>query len=386
LVSSKKISIAFTLFFLSLIVYYFIYPNPRNWYNHYYHQALSFLNLQLDVPSLPSFYQDKIIFNNKTYLPFPPMPALIQIPFIKANPDLTQQQISILIASLNSAFVYLLLTRLTQSKKAIVLTIFYSFGTVAFWSAVVGTTWYFAHTVAVFFLILAFHTHFSKKHLLSGLFLALAALSRLPVIFAALFFILELKNQKKTLFKFLIALSPALLITLILNYLKFGNLWQTGYQLVYQGYVSGSYPYTIIHQFYPNFPYFHHLDPRNIPLHLFTFLVFPPLWHSDHFSPSPYGMGILFTSPLLLLALWPRFKNNLQQNLYLSALLIALIDFMHYMQGWVQFGYRFALDFMLFLIILLALKITLTRLNVALIIISIIINFWGVRQAILLGW
>jgi hypothetical protein len=97
-------------------------------------------------------------------------------------------------------------------------------------------------------------------------------------------------------------------------------------------------------------------------------------------------MGIIFTSPLLFLALKPDFKEKLERNLFIGATAIALIDFLHYMQGWVQFGYRFALDFLPFLMILLAVKFKVKFVTITLLVISIIVSSWGVIQAINLGW
>ncbi len=152
-------------------------------------------------------------------------------------------------------------------------------------------------------------------------------------------------------------------------------------------YVKNNYPYTILQLINPKIPLFGYLDPRNIPLHLFTFLIEPPIVTSSlQVSPSPYGMGILFTTPLLFLALKPYFKKGVETSLIIGSLAIALIDFMHYMQGWVQFGYRFVLDFLPFLLILLAIRFKLNKKNLFLLLVSIIVNFWGVIQAINLGW
>ncbi len=349
--------------------------------------ANSFTNLRVDIPNLPSYFQDKIIINGKILIPFPPVPALVLIPFITIFKDISQQQVSIIFGSINTLLVYFLLKKYTNTKKSALLTIFFSFGTVAFWAAVIGTTWYFAHTVALTFLILSLILHKDKRYFLSGLFFALAALCRYPILVGGVFFLLELHKKPQKLIAFLSGAFIFIPIQLAYNYLRFGSIFDTGYYEVYKQYISSNYPYTIRQLINSTLPYFGYLDIRNIPLHLFTFLIFPPIITQNMIiNPSPYGMGILFTSPLLLIALKPNLKDITQRNLCFGAVVVALVDFLHYTQGWVQFGYRFLLDFLPFLLIILVLRFKLKKIYLLLLSISIVVNFWGVKMGINLGW
>ena len=152
----------------SFLVYKNIYPEPRNWYDHYLHLARSLTQKRVDVPTLPSFYHDKIEFKGKTYIPFPPAPAMVLIPFMYLDRNVTQQQVSIIIGALNATLIYFLAKKYTSDLNAVLLSIFFAFGTVAFWTSVVGTTWNFAHTVANFFLLLSLIclVYFEKKYLM----------------------------------------------------------------------------------------------------------------------------------------------------------------------------------------------------------------------------
>lgn len=407
------------------LIYKYVYPNPRDWYNHFYYLAKSFLKFRLDIANLPDYFQDSVSYRGKTFLPFPPTPAVVLIPFMLLIKNVTQQQISILVGSLNIALIYILLKKLSNKKNALFISLFTAFGTVYFWAAVVGTTWYFAHIVAVFFFVLSLLSFFKKRDVLAGVFFSLAVCARLPIFMGVVFFILEsYKNKilrglkirgftpkrelytgsihpsnkfdgllesfnKKRLFRFLSTAFICVPILLGYNFLRFGNIFKTGYLKVYETYIHSNYPFTILQLIKPEVGYFGYLDPKNIPLHLFTFLIMPPVISASKqltLTPSPYGMGILFVSPLLLAALKPNFKDKLQKNLFLGALAISLIDFMHYMQGWVQFGYRFSLDFLPFLLIILALRFKPNKKYFFLLLISILVNFWGVNQAIALGW
>lgn len=342
---------------------------------------------RVNLTDLPSFYQDVILIKNKVYVPFPIGPALSLIPFILLTKSVTEQQVSIILGSLDVGLFFILFTKFTSHKNAVILSMFLAFGTALFWTSVVGTSWYFAHVVAFLFLTLSLIAHFEKKDIISGVLFSLAVLCRYPILFGLVFYLLQLKEDRRRLVKFFLAAAALAPINFIYSYLRFGNILETGYVAVYQYYVKLGYPVTLLQVINPKIPVFGYLDPRSIPLHLFTFLIEPPIITSSlNISPSPYGMGIIFTSPLLFLAMKFPFKKGLERNLILGGSAIALVEFMHFAQGWVQFGYRFAMDFLPFLLIILALRFKIKKITIFLIIISIIVNFWGVNSAINLGW
>ena len=70
--------------------------------------------------------------------------------------------------------------------------------------------------------------------------------------------------------------------------------------------------------------------------------------------------------------------------------LIAFVNLMHFSQGWVQFGYRFSNDFVVFALPLVALGMQrrgrVGWLGAGLIGVSIAINLWGVIWGNILGW
>jgi hypothetical protein len=65
---------------------------------------------------------------------------------------------------------------------------------------------------------------------------------------------------------------------------------------------------------------------------------------------------------------------------------------MHFSQGWVQFGYRFSLDFLPWALVLVALGMDRLRSVPAvtaagvLIVASVAVNLWGVVMGNALGW
>jgi len=383
-VKFTHIIIPILLFLGAFLVYKNIYPEPRNWYDHYLYLTKSFIKGRVDIPDLPTFYHDKLEFEGKTYIPFPPGASFLLLPFVLVNPNISQQVVSILIGSIDIVLIYLLLLNFTSKKNSLLLAIFFGFGTSFFWSTVVGTTWFFAHVVAILFISVSLILHFKQKHFWSGIFFALSALTRIPMILAGIFFIFQLFSKRKS---FLLYLSGAFIfipIFLFYNWFRFGNILETGYEKVYNQYSESGLKVSIT----KSFGYFNY---KNIPLNLYTFIIMPPNLETrdgiiSNLKPSPFGMGILFTSPLLFIALWPKFKKSIELNAIITALIVAIPSFLHYAQGWVQFGYRFVLDFIVFLMIVLAIRFKPTKFNLLLILISVIVNSWGVLWAIELGW
>jgi hypothetical protein len=92
--------------------------------------------------------------------------------------------------------------------------------------------------------------------------------------------------------------------------------------------------------------------PENLRL---AFLALPStLNHLPYFSANAYGMSMLLVSPALLTSLWAGFKDPKARLLWIAAGLVAVPVFLYYGGGYVQYGFRYSLDFTPFLIALVA--------------------------------
>ncbi len=107
--------------------------------------------------------------------------------------------------------------------------------------------------------------------------------------------------------------------------------------------------------------------------------------------PRDVGMSLLLTSPAYLLALaaaWRR--SRLVIGSAIAVIAIAVVNLMHFSQGWVQFGYRFSNDFAVFAVLLVAVGLAARGrvgfLAAGLIGISIAVNAWGVIWGNIQGW
>jgi hypothetical protein len=136
--------------------------------------------------------------------------------------------------------------------------------------------------------------------------------------------------------------------------------------------------------------------------------------------PKDTGMSILLTSPAYLLGLpavrWGFGRSRLVTGAGLAILVIAIVNLMHFSQGWVQFGYRFSLDFAPWALLLVAIGLeriaagtgaaagaaaiaqarpgiggraggrALVAIAFALVAGSVFVNLWGVVWGDVLGW
>ena len=97
---------------------------------------------------------------------------------------------------------------------------------------------------------------------------------------------------------------------------------------------------------------------------------------------SPLGTGIFWTTPALLLAFLAfrsRERRWLAASLLAACLLPIALLLLYFNTGWYQFGYRFALDFFPFALLLVALGMRARPgwWEKILIVLSVVINIWG---------
>ena len=303
-------------------------------------------------------------------------------------------------------------------------TLFYAFGTVAWYAAMLGTTWFLAHVVASTFLFIAITlavradtaalrsgadrgVRAMRRQFAAGLVFGLAATTRLTTILAAPFFVF-VGGGRGWLDRAVAAGVGAIIPVLLLlgyNVATTGDLFHPAYDYLYENEYRP--PGAAINADWAA------EDPRYIPQNLAIMLGQLPqaplfddprcalepitlgsLWDRDCplLRPDPLGMSLLLTSPAYLLAipvLLYDWRRRLVAGAAVAVLAVALADLMHFSQGWVQFGYRFSNDFAPFATVLVALGIARLRagwLSIALVALSIAINAWGVYWGVTLGW
>ncbi len=329
-----------------------------------------------------------------TYMSFPPLPAVVMLPGAllggRAGNDVFP---TVLFAALCLPLFLLVLERLGDAGLAtrgraeqLWLVALLAFGTVLFFSSVQGKVWYTAHVLGVALaLVYAWASIEARRPIVAGVALGLAAITRPPMAFMFPLFACEawrmaggLASARADRRAFVRALArmlvrfaaPVVVIAAIAaayNLARFGAPGEFGH----------SYLDVVQQQQMERFGLFsYHYLGRNLAVAMTLLPELPGRW--PYVQISGHGLALWITTPVLVLLLWPRERNPLHRALWLTVAAVAVPTFFYQNSGWVQFGYRFSLDYTVFLVLLLAIGgRPLGRATRALIALGIAINLFG---------
>lgn len=401
--------------FIFLVVYAFYLlsaDGPLDGSAHHVYLAQAMLNGTFDLASagLPDSYNDVIPVGESTYIPFPPGPAILLLPLVAIfGTDVPQGHVAVFLGAANVClFWYLLgLLRVSGVTKGLMVP-FFAIGTVHYYAAATGGVWHYNHVVAVFFLLLAIILLLRRAPLfLTAAALGFAVISRGPTLMAVPFFLWYVYYQREQVLSFRGLLNRAWLkdvalfasglvpfgiLLLFYNFARFDNAFDSGYQAVYESYVNRDVAYSYYRLQFPDASHFNLFDIRNVPLHIHALFLMPPDLFPDWsvIRPSRYGLSVVFTSPAFIYAFFVRRETPLKAASWIAIALVSVPLFLHYSQGWWQYGYRFLLDFIPFLLILTALgfddhpSLRSRRIQFALVAWSVMAGVWGLYWAN--GW
>ena len=155
----------------ALVLYAWSDPVHYNQYNHFVWQAAAFLEGQAAIryPVFPAdgsfgnaYFQDvlPVVATDgvpRGMLPFPPLPAVLLLPFVAAFGLATNDHLLFtVLAALDVALCWWMLGRLeVRAAIRLATTLFFAFGTVFWYSAQLATTWYQAHIAAIALILVA---------------------------------------------------------------------------------------------------------------------------------------------------------------------------------------------------------------------------------------
>lgn len=369
------------LFLFTLIVYALSYKGEGVHLNYFVLLSDAFLHGRLYLLDNPPWLNELVKWHGYYFVVYPPMPAVMLMPFVYFfGVSFPQPFFSILLGAINVSLSYLVFLKIFHKKSiALWMSLLFSFGAMQWYHAEVGSAWYVAHIVALFFLWLTLLEIFTRQRLfLIGLLIGCAYLARLPTILTlsfVLFFLhhkfIDLHNKKlifKNLFLLVLGLFPAILFNCMYNYLRFGVIYDIAYTLL-----------PILNE-----PWYQNglFSIKNIPIHLLEIFFAPPIFKATFpfVIPSLGVMSLLFVTPAFFLIIFAKFKQKIIFSSLLTSSVVALPSLMHGSSGFTQFGYRFALDYLPFLLILTGsgLQNNIKFWAKLLIILSILVNLWGV--------
>jgi hypothetical protein len=319
------------------------------------------------------------------YSPFPPMPAVVLVPFVAIfGPGFDQGIATALFGGASVALVWLLLRRSGVAPvPAKWLTAALAVGSVHWWAAGTGTVWLHAQVVAVFFSLLALNLAIRRRWpLVAGLFLGCAAASRLPVgltlpLYLALYLRLPFPPNLRRLepahlrsgLSLLAGVAVPALLVAAYNLARFGSPFQFGYELI---------PGVLDEPWYAQGLLSIDYVPRH--LHVMFMRGFDFVDAFPWFRPNWSGASLLLTTPILLWLVKARSRAPLIAYGWIAIVLCLIPDVLHGAPGFAQLGYRFILDVLPIILLMLG-WVFRDRISVearAAILIGIAVNAYGV--------
>jgi hypothetical protein len=365
----------FYVFGISLIIYLLSTGFRDTLYNNHVFLAYAFLHGRVWIEG-QSPGVDALFYNQHWYVIEGPLPAVLLLPFVAVFGLQTNQ---VLVGAVCAAIAVTAADELFArmgiiDSKRTWLTVFCGFGTVMWWSTAFAAVWMFAHVIAVMFALLAIVECYGKaRPVLVGLLIACAALTRFPMILAALpvsYWLLERHGQDvRAVRNFVLGLAPLFVLYALYNYARWGTPNDIGYTVWYHQDQVGE----------PTGPPFKlHYLPFN--LYSFLFLPYQFLAVFPWLRPTSMGVALTFTSPALALGFLADARVRESLVWWSATLLTAAPSLFYYVNGFEQFGMRHSMDFLPFALPLVArgLQRYPAFFSYALIVVSVVANAYGV--------
>lgn len=363
------------VFAAALLFYLISSGGKQTFYDNYTLLANAWLHGSISIPD-PGPAIDALKYLGKFYIIEAPMPAVLMLPLALLFGENANETLAcVLCGAAAVAAADVTLRRIGVSAAARDMTVvFLAAGTVLWWCTSFGAVWMYAHVAGAMFALL-FLAEWSghRRPWMLGILLACAALSRFPVILAALPFCIWLLAETppgrrwRAIGSALLGAAPFFLMYAWYNEVRWGTLQDIGYTVWYHQDSVGS-------------PTGSPFQLQYLPFNLYSFFMLAPDFTGTFpfIKPGPLGVSLTLTSPALVLALAAgRSRESLA--LWSAAVLTAIPSLLYYVNGFEQFGMRHSLDFTPFLVPLVARGIERTPrlLGGALVVFSVAANFFG---------
>ena len=327
----------------------------------FFYLADAFLHgrASLDVRLGPN---DVIPVGGRFYVPFAPFPAVALMPIVALVGPVTADQlesgINAVLAAAGVGMCWWLLGRIGVPRRSdrLWLTILFGFSTQILWVTTRGGVWHTGHLVATILTFACLIEIFGRgRPLLIGLLAGAAFLTRAPLAFAVPFYALLLEPRvahhaadvaggyvrraagrvRWRAWGLLgVGVLPSVVAFFVYNQVRFGTPLESGYAL------ATLPPFLEAQRAKGLF------SPVHIPMNLDYFLLHVPrlIPEPPFFRPDGLGMSVLITSPGLLFANGADWRRPRPWWLLGAAVAVLVPTLLYYGGGWLQYGYRYFLD------------------------------------------
>jgi hypothetical protein len=291
---------------------------------------------------------DLIPYADRWYVAQPPLPAILLVPFVLLFITPSDVMFGVLVGALNVMVCERVLHRavpdLTWWRRWL-LTAFFGFGTAHLYLAAMGTVWFLGQTCAVLLVWLFLAMVIARQPLWAGVALGIALLARPSIAPGAVLFALlfwgDNGDYRRFLWRFILPIGLGCLVLVGYNALRFGSPLEFGYH-----YLNDSETIRERRLTYGSF------SLAFLPENVYVATIKPPqqfdlgcLVSPDcaAITPDLWGLGLLWTNPLLLAGIWA-WRSRLFKPVLIGTSLIMLPSLLYHNTGSAQFGYRFVLD------------------------------------------
>ena len=301
---------------------------------------------------------DNVVIGDRVYVPFGPFPAFVLLPIVAlfgpGQADHWQPVINAALAAIDLGLCWWMAARLGVRSLVdrVWLVVLFGFSTQIWWVTTRGGVWHTGHLIATGLTLMALIELFGRRRpLIVGLLGGAAFLTRAPVLLAMPIYALMLGSVDRAVAAGRSAVNrwrPMLIdwLVLVVGFVPFGlfDLWYNVVRFgspLESGYSLASLPDWLVALRDQGLFSISHLG-MNID---YMFLHTPTVINQfPFFKPDGLGMSILITSPGLLWAIRANWLSR-RSWLLLAALVLTLTpNLLYYGGGWLQYGYRYALD------------------------------------------
>jgi hypothetical protein len=354
---------------ISALIYWFADRDFDAGRGDFFYLADAFLHGRTWLTFQPGPY-DVIIDHGRFYVPFAPFPAVVLMPLVAVigavQADQIESGINAVLAAAGVGLCWMLLARIGVRSliDRLALTILFGFSTQILWITTRGGVWHTGQLIATILTFGCLIEIWGKQRAwLIGLLAGAAFLSRAPLAFAIPFYALMLEppttvpesqvtggyvasTARSWLVRSWVGLGlgilPSVIAFFAYNQVRFGSPLESGYGLAtLPAFLEANRALGLF-------------SLAHLPMNLDYFLFHLPkaIPEFPYFRPDGLSLSVLITSPGLLFATQADWRQPRSWWLLGAAIAVLIPTLLYYGGGWLQYGYRYFLDSVPFVIAL----------------------------------